>query len=271
MTEENFKKAEKAAGERSPVNRNLSREAERMENCHSLDKSRIGFIGISGGAGTTFLTVCLARFLANTRKLDPAVVELGKGSIYDSIGMDKHFAGRDFFGFFKALEEGKSIRGRKNMDEGINWIIRSPEELPLFLSYEQKLRLINSVAGNVILYDFSGCDKDYQSFLELMDQIIVIIDPLPSKMLEGYQTLCRLKAFEISGGEVIYTVNKHNKGINQREMHDFLKIRNPYIIPMVSMENIYTAEYTCKIPYSLGEVKSILYEPIRKIAEQLEF
>ena len=95
------------------VERNLSREAEKFVNLASVEKLKIGIVGIDEGVGVSFITLCLARFLANTRKLRPAVVELGKSSIYDSVGMDKHFAGRDFFQFFRALEEGRSIRGKE--------------------------------------------------------------------------------------------------------------------------------------------------------------
>lgn len=253
------------------VNRNLSREAECKERCETLDKLKIGIIGISEGAGVSFLTVCLARFLANTRKLTPAVVELGKPSIYDSLGMDKHFAGRYFFPFFRSLDEGKSIRGKKNMDEGINWVIRSPDEISLFVSSDQKLRLIGGVSGDAVIFDLSRCGKDDQAFLSLMDQVLVVIDPLPSRMLEGYQMLCRMKAHEVSGGDINYIINRDNRGVNHRQLMDFLKIRNPLTVPMASMESIYTAEYNCKIPYSMTDVKKQLQEPIRRISERLHF
>lgn len=253
------------------MGRILSREAAVAEKFSAMEKLKIGIVGISGNAGASFVTGCLARYLANTKKHTPAVIELGKGSLYDTYGMDKRFAGRPYFHFYKALEENKSVRGIQNMDEGINWILRSPEEEKINLTFEQKLRLASHAKGNVILCDLQGeREEDYQ-LLQSMDQIIAVIDPLPSKMLEGYGRLCTLKAYEANHGEIIYVINKFNKGVNKRQMLDFLNLKNPVFIPLVNVENIYTAEYNCKIPYTMSEVKSVLQSPLIGIVSSLNF
>ncbi|MEL7656820.1 MAG: hypothetical protein AAGU75_13030 [Bacillota bacterium] len=253
------------------MDRILSREASVAESYAAMEKLKIGIIGISGNAGASFVTGCFARYLANTRKHTPAVVELGRGSLFDSYGMDKRFAGREYFHFYKAVESNKSIRGMKNMDEGINWILQSPEEEKIKLTFEQKLRLESHAKGDVILCDLSG-DKDqtYQ-LLQSMDQVIAIIDPMPSKMFEGYEFLRLLKAAEADRGDIIYVINKINRGVNKRQMLDFLKIREPVYIPLVSTESIYTAEYNCRIPYTMSEVKSFLRDPFTEIASRLNF
>lgn len=253
------------------MERILSREAEMVEKYTAMDKLKVGIVGISGGSGASFLTACLARYLANTRKHSPAVVELGKGTLFDSVGMDKRFAGRVYYPFFKALEENRSIRGMKNMDEGINWILRSPEEGKISLTFDQKLRLVSHAKGSVILCDLSGEDEPYYPILQSMDQIITVIDPLPSKMLEGYEALCKLKTFEASGGDITYVINKLNRGVNRHQMLDFLKLRKLVYFPFVNIESIYTSEYNCKIPYSMSEVKKILQEPLGEVASGLKF
>ncbi len=253
------------------LERNLSREASLMEKYDAMEKLKVGIVGISTGAGASFLTGCLSRHLANTRKHSPAVVELGKGSLFDSCGMDKRFAGRTYFRFYEAIRENKSIRGMRNMDEGINWILKSTEEGKISLSFEQKLRLVSHARGDIILCDGSGeTDPDYP-LLQSMDQIIAVIDPMPSKMLEGYHTLCNLKVMEIERGNIIYVINKMNSGVNRRQMLDFLKIRKPIFLPLVSPQSTYTAEYNCKIPYMLSEVKSTLQNPLGEIVSVLLF
>ncbi|MBR0598931.1 hypothetical protein [Sinanaerobacter chloroacetimidivorans] len=252
------------------MNRVLSREGERRETATPLDKIKVGIVGISHGAGVSFLTACLAKYLANTREFHPAVVELGNGCIFDSAGMDKRFAGREYFYFFKALREGRSIRGKRNMEEGINWVLKSPAEMDITLDTDQKLRLINQASGNLILCDCSQYEKGNQRLLSHMDQIIAVIDPLPSRMLEGYHRLCELKSVESRCQNVIYIINKYNRGINRREMMDFLRLRRPIFLPMVAAENIYTAEYICKIPYSIQEVRNQLHEPMKEIAESIK-
>ena len=64
---------------------------------------------------------------------------------------------------------------------------------------------------------------------------------------------------------VIYVINKFNKGVNRRQMVDYLNIKKPVIMPLVKTELIYTAEYNCKIPYSLNEAKNILQKPLSEI------
>lgn len=253
------------------IGRILSREAPETEKCAGLDKLKVGMIGISPGSGVSFLTGCLARYLANARKYSPAVVELGKGSLFDSFGMDKRFAGRSWFRFYLALTDNRSIRGMHNMDEGINWILRSPGEEKISLSFAQKLRLTGQAGGNVILCDFSGTeDPDFQ-LLRSMDQIIAVIDPMPSKMLAGYQALCSLKELEVGGNGITYVISKMNKGVNRRQMLDFLRLRNPVFLPLVDPESIYTAEYNCKIPYTMGTVRNALRNPLEEIASALIF
>lgn len=257
--------------ENKKLSRILSRESEEQENYAAIDKLKIGIIGISNGAGVSFISTSLARCLSNTRKHVPAVVEIGKPSIYDSIGMDKRFSDREYFYFFRAMEKGLSIRGKRNMDEGINWMIKSPEEYKIDLNYDHKLRLLNGAVCDILLCDFSGCDQDYIQLLKFMDISIVVIDPLPSKMLEGYEKLLKLKALYESGHSVLYIINKFNKGVNSREMMDFLRVKKPIFLPMVNMECIYTAEYNCKVPYSITEIKKQLQESIVEIINTLKF
>ena len=251
------------------MDRILSREASAVERYPALEKLKIGVVGISEHAGASFMTGCFARYLANTRKHSPAVIELGRGSLFDSYGMDKRFAGRQYFNFYKAVENNQSIRGMKNTDEGVNWILRSPEEDKIKLTFEQKLRLESHAKGDVILCDLSGDREQEFELLQSMDQIIAVIDPLPSKMFEGFWLLRNLKAMEADRGEIIYVINKYNRGVNRRQMLDFLKIRKPVFIPLVSTESIYTAEYNCKIPYAMSEVKNALRDPLTEIASLL--
>ena len=247
------------------MNRILSRESEETESFSAMEKLKVGIVGISNHAGVSFLTRCLARFFANTGKSKPAVVEFGRGSLFDSYGMDKRFAGRSYFQFSYALTQNKSIRGRKNMDEGINWLLRSPDEQKLKLTFEQKLSLANHGKGDLILCDFSGNQELDIQLLQAMDQVIAVIDPMPSKMLEGYHLLHCIKDMEQNGVAVVYVINKFNKGVNRRQMLEYLNIKKPIIIPLIKAELLYTAEYNCKIPYPMNEAKNILQKPLKEI------
>lgn len=234
----------------------------------AMDKLKVGIVGMSPHAGASFLAACLAKFLGLAGN-HPAVVELGPGHLYDSLGMDKHFAGREYCKFFGGAEKGASLRGKGNIEDGINWVLKSPEEWKVHLNGMQKLGLINAVGGNVILCDISCEDEDCFQLLQYMDKVIVVIDPLPSKMLSGYGFLQSLKALNSPGKTNLYVINKYNRGINRRELADFVKVEKPVYLPMIKQETIYALEYSCRNPYGLPEVKMILEKPLREIATRL--
>jgi Flp pilus assembly CpaE family ATPase len=251
------------------LHRILSRESEPIEDYHATGKLNIGILSMSRGGGASFLTTSLARFLANTREHFPTVIELGGDSIYDSIGMDKRFAGREFFNFYEALEQGGGIRGKKNMDEGINWILRVSGH-KIHLEHEQKLRLIHGAPGDIVLCDLSGCEEEELTLIQHMDQIIFVIDPLPSGILKGYDLFQRLNTM-MKDEKIIYVINKFNKGVNRRELQGFLQIKKPIFMPMVNYQSIYTAEYLCKIPYSMDDIRSTIKDQLALIVDRLSF
>lgn len=246
-------------------------ESEAAGESFSLqEKARIGVIGVSDGAGVSFVVLSLAKAISDCG-LMPAVIELGRGSFYDAIGIDKRFAGRNFFSFHKALREGLKIRNHHNLDEGINWALRGPGESDLRLSTNNMQRMISNMAGDIILCDFSGLHiQDAKEvfildILKEMDALIVVIDPLPSKLIPAHSELYIIgKEFK----DVIYVINKNNRGININEMMRFLKVKKPILMPLVAQEELYAAEYCCEIAYSNYAVKRVLKPPIREIMKR---
>lgn len=233
----------------------------------AIDRMKIGFLGLSGGAGTGFLSSVLARVLAEKGGYRPAVLELGSGGLYDSLGMDRRFSERHYFSFHKAVSQDKSIRGRNNESDGVNWALIPTGETADSLDLYRRIRLINNVSGDVILCRLAGLpEKDFWNVLREMDRIVLIIDPLPSKMLPGYELLCSLR---ISHFPVIYTVNKFNGGVYRRELLDYLKIKKLHYIPLISQEAIYGAEYTCRTAYDMAGVPKQLDKPLESLIKEI--
>lgn len=232
------------------------------------DRMRVGVIGTGSGAGTGFVIASLARHLYEHAGLKPSVLELGKGGLYDSLGMDKHFAGRTFFSFHKAASENRSIRGRRNDYLGVNWMLANASSggLP-FLDIFQKLRLVNHAAGDIILCRLSGVGETYiWPLLKEMDKILIIIDPLPSKMLEGYQFLCKLRVKNLP---LIYVVNRYNDGVNRREMVNFLSLCKLIYLPALPAKEIYKAEYLCRCAFDMPLAAKALDKPLKDLTAAL--
>jgi hypothetical protein len=240
-------------------------------NYQILERCKIGILGVTDDAGISFVAVSLAKALADYG-LVPAVVELGKGALYESIGIERRFLGREFYSYFKALHDEEKIRGKTNFDEGINWVLRTPKDAHIALSPHKMLRLISNIAGEVIICDLSGvkiqddAEDLMTELLKEMDALIAVIDPMPSRMIRGYPHYHLIRRLP---GKVIYVINKYNRGINNREMNGFLKVRNPVIIPFVAPEALYEAEYNCSLAYSNSVVKKIIKEPIRELLKRV--
>lgn len=71
----------------------------------------------------------------------------------------------EIFRFYGALESNEAIKGKSNIDEGINYVIRTPYEKNIELAYENKVKLITQAKGDVVICDFSGDEKDDLSML----------------------------------------------------------------------------------------------------------
>lgn len=247
-----------------------------------MQPCRIGIIGISDGAGVSFLTAALAAYFAEQKKVTPAVLELGKGSLYHSLGMKRHFAQREFQSVFEAQKNGENVKNVWNLHKGINWALQTPCDCQKTYDFLDKFRLIHNVAGDLILCDFSRCqvtmnetEKMEEAFMQRdvtwqllreMDQILLMIDPLPSKLLDGAAQLAR---YRLSRLPITFVVNKDNEGVRHKELKNYLQIKDAVWIPNLKTELLYEAEYGCLEPYGIEKIKKMLWEPLCKLEKGL--
>ena len=103
--------------------------------------------------------------------------------------------------------------------------------------------------------------------LEEQDYIIFIIDPKPDRLISGKAFLEEIKKIE---PQKIYVINKDNSGVNRPEVKRFLNVKKTVSVPQVYREYIYKAEYACKIPWNVSEIRSILYSSINEIIDEME-
>jgi len=237
-----------------------------------VEKQKIGVVGMSRNAGTSFVATSLAKVLSyrDERKvtlLEVSDLALNKRSfLYDSIGFDKRFKARDFVRFYNEIKSGGNIRGRTNHDDKINWGLITPEDIKdgIEMTPIEMIRLINNISGDVIICDLSEC-KNTEDYLLDMDFVVFVIDPIPSAMITGYPLMREVKRMAHKGKKVVWLVNKFNGGINKRDMQSFLKLKETHKIPLINAEHFYGAEYNCKIPYEMPEIRDKTRETIEMI------
>jgi len=258
------------------MNRILLREKIEEEPFEVAEKQKIGVTGMSRGAGTSFAAITLAKALSLDKTKRVTYLEIcganfsNKPLIYDVLGMDKRFEGREFIRFYEEIKQGREIRRRRNLDERINWALMAPEDLKkaVKLAPLEIVRLVSNISGDIIVCDIGDCDQK-EEFLKDMDAILFVIDPMPSMLLAGFSSLQDAKRLEYRGKNVVWVLNKMNAGVNKRELQDFIKVKNTIQFPYIEPEKRYAAEYNCKIPYELREIKAQLLEPMKKICQHI--
>lgn len=254
------------------LNRIFVREQCDEEYCVVYNRFKIGVVGMGEAVGTSFIATALAKELSKDKEKHMAFVEINGMNkmtfLYDSLGMDKRFAGRTFYDFYTEITYGKSIAGLINLDERINWALYVPqknkETQGRKLATIEICRLINNIAADTIICDITQ-DTEFEEIFKEMDVLIFVIDPLPSKLIASYNQLCYMKKMQLEGKKIIWVINKYNDGINTREFYDFIKIKHYVKVPFVSQEQIYLAEYNCKIPYCMKSIAESVTEPIRQV------
>jgi hypothetical protein len=99
-----------------------------------------------------------------------------------------------------------------------------------------------------------------------MDAVIAVIDPLPSKLIPGglfIQRLCFILP------KTVFVVNKINKGVHKGELKRFLKGIDTYLMPLVSTQFMYKAEYNCILPYAIPAIKGEIDKPLKALSDAL--
>ena len=248
------------------------REKTEEKFSYMAEKRKVGVAGMSRGAGVSFVATSLAKLLSTAEAGKVTFLEVcdnipGKKSfVYDSAGFDKRFKTREFVRFYNEIKNGSNIRGKSNGDDKINWALITPEDIKdgVETTPMEMIRLINNVSGDTIICDIAEC-KNAGDYLLDMDVVIFVIDPIPSAMIAGYPFMKEVKRLEYNGKKTVWLINKYNNGINKRDMQSFLKRKENHKIPAMDIDDFYSAEYNCKIPYETAEIRSKTREIFEKI------
>lgn len=217
-----------------------------------VDQRNIAVIGLGNNVGTTFIASLLAFYFAEKGK-SVTFTQCGEpglsgGSIYDAVAMDKRFFGRDFADIYSKIKAGEAIRAIRNDELGVNWMIMTPfdRENCCSLSAEEKARLVRNPRDDINIFDVAQ-GKEWMDFLIDMDEIIAVVDPLPSKMTGAVDQFRRLKSLEIGGTvPVTWIVNGINSGVSRRQVKGFLKSNRIMWMERFPAEEIYGDEYHCR-------------------------
>ena len=126
-----------------------------------------------------------------------------------------------------------------------------------YLNDKDRHRFFISSPEKYAVYDDPEC-------MDEMDIIVAVIDPLPSLLIEGSANIGELREMK---REVLWILNRDNKGVNRREMKRYLGFMPEFSQEEIPREIIARAEYNCEKLPSVMELKGIeaLGDHIRSI------
>ena len=199
---------------------------------------RIGIVSSCRGAGGTFYCSQMALKSQNSAY----IVELGESNYYLAYGMERRFLGQKLVFCDQAASTEKVADSFVKMF-GLYYLVRDPKAQKT-LSYEQLCKLILFAPKGDVFYDFSGVAGDLVlSLISEMDEVYIVIDPLPTRLLKSAQFLEKLK---LTYPKAKLVVNKMNRGVHKPELKRFLG--SDFLeVPAYPIEKIYSAEYNCTI------------------------
>lgn len=235
------------------------------------DQLNIAVTGLGRSVGTTFVATALAFYYFDMGKsvtfvqcLTPSKAE---SLFFDAVAMDQRFARRTFHDYYERICSSKPTAGMRNTEEGIHWILPTSCGKTCFdLNPIQKGRLISAAKGEVCIFDIEA-DDEWNHLLLDMDMIVVITDPLPSRMICRAERFKRLKKMELSGHKILWVVNRMNDGVNKRQVRSYLKTSQIIWIPLFSADKIYQCEYNCRFIWKDAEIKREILEIFTKVSQ----
>ena len=200
-------------------------------------------------------------------------VELGCGNLFDQLCADRWFRVRQMVSYWNCVHNGGQVERIINPRCGVNWLLRTPEDRIGFddvnettggnvreyeaagrnmrepqmtargnLERGRAVKLLYSLPGDVAFVDFSSVNEaDILYLLEDMDHLVAVVDPLPSKLIEGYERIYRLK---LCKKPVLWVVNRWTEQINARELKKVLGNDRSWIaLPEIPRGLLYQEEY----------------------------
>lgn len=247
-----------------------------------LNPKLIVVANLSKRAGSTFLSLNLAKYLTDLNILT-SILELPfEPYIFDNIGLQHRLSKGsmeeeyNFYSYPHVISIGEKIkRGKETIDDGIIWMVADPRKNIISednWSYHHMMKyLYSSKKASVTILDVGNYIEhtSIEPVLEEADLILVVIDPMPAEIMMNSQRLTKLLSTKRASTNYEFVINRYTKGVNKKELMDVLQFEPLAYIPVIDLSLIHKAAYDCRIPYSFQEVKVILDKPFYSVISKI--
>lgn len=223
----------------------------------AADKRIVAVCSPCRASGVTLTAAAVACALAE--ESSATFAEAGTPYVFDAFGLGKQFLLSGFTDFFRTFQEGKPFRGPENLWHGVHWAVQpGAAQLPSPVPQTAKdlIRFAEKLPGLYTVLDCSGMDEvTLYGVLDRADRILIVVDPLPGKLLPATARLQRLRC---GYPQAVLAVNRMNGGVHRRELDAYLGTSGYLCLPDLGAETVYKAEYACVLPWDLPEGRKFL-------------
>lgn len=216
-------------------------------------KNNIAVINLSEGAGSTFMTLNIA-YMLKSKNIDVAVIEIPhKDMKADILNIISEYDGEYISPAEKiTLNNTDNIKKEVYIKNDIKFYINNRKINNW--SIENNIEYINLISkeSTINLYDIGSqeFDDNLNFILNIIDVVIVVIDPIPYKLLQAEERRNSIKKIEERNINFVYVLNKYIKDLNKRDIERFLNIEISSLIPFIKPETLYTSYYSNQTVYN---------------------
>ena len=260
----------------------LSGEASlplKNESYDALENKIIIIGGLSRGAGSTFLSVNLAKALTDlkirTSVLEPPVDE---PYLFYYLGIDKKLNTKcmesSFYSYPNQIDAGQKVL--KNMEtiiDDIIWFMANPFERKIeSWDHIKMLMLLDCSRRSPINIIDTGINYENESIDTLMsgaDVILIAINPLPAELNKNRDRIEKLIKLKKEGFPVEFVINYYTPAITKKELLNYLKPIPAIFIPAIEARYIQEAANKNILPLAHPQISEKLFTPLSEIVKNI--
>ena len=240
----------------------------RAEDWNTL--RNIGVTGSGPGCGATTLAAALACYFGrqnHTVCYTECKSHTVTGTLFfDSIDMERRFQKAPFISVYDLIRRDKPLRKVSNIWQNVNWRLYTPgdKKYEAELTDEEKWKLIGSATGEICIFDFDS-NGSWDGFFKNMDMLIIVIDPLPSRLIRDRNRIQSIEPLDSDNGTLYRVINHMNPGVSKRQVKRFFSGENLVFLEHIPTAQVYASEFRCRPLWSSTEGQRVYDNAIREI------
>ena len=245
----------------------------------ALENKLIVIGGLSKGAGSTFLSVNLAKALTDL-KIRTSVLEppLDEPYLFYYLGIDKMLSIKcienNFYSYPHAIDNGqKIIKNMGTIIDDIIWIMPSPFENKIeSWDHIKMLMLLDAARKSPISIIDVGTNYEHESIESILsgaDMLLMAVNPLPAELNKNRFNIERLIKLKKEGLPIEFIINHHTPAVTKKILSEYFKTTPLIFIPSIETRYIQEAAHKYIIPITHPQISETLFAPISEIIKNI--